>query len=66
MSADGRDHHPLFSLGAVGRVHMGQASLSPSIHPLLIRMRQPVSVQITFAVFYAGGGTGVSHSLDDR
>lgn len=30
MSADGGDHHPLFSLGAVGRVHTGQASLSPS------------------------------------
>lgn len=66
MSADGGDHHPLFSLGAVGRVHIGQASLSPSIHPPLIRTRQPVSVQMTLAVFNAGGGTGVSHSLDDR
>ena len=66
MSADGGDHHPLFSLGAVGRVHIGQASLSPSIHPPLIRTRQPVSAQMTLAVFNAGGGTGVSHSLDDR
>lgn len=66
MSADCGDHHPLFSLGAVGRVHIGQASLSASIHPPLIRIRQPVSVQMTLAVFNAGGGTGVSHSLGDR
>lgn len=30
MSAEGRDHHPLFSLGAVGRVHVCQP---PSTQP---------------------------------
>lgn len=66
MSADGGDHHPLYSLGAVGRVHIGQASLSASIPPPLIKIRQPASVLMTLAAFSAGGGTGVSHSLDDR
>lgn len=52
MSADGRDHHPLFSLGAVGRVHLSQACQSANPPPV-IPTRQPVSVEQT--VFSAGG-----------
>lgn len=63
MSADDGDHHPLFSLGAVGRVHTGQASRPATIHPPLLRTRQPVSVQMA-PLFNVGGGTGI-HSLDD-
>lgn len=69
MSADGRDHHPLFSLGAVVRVHTDQKSVSPSTHPPLIRTRRPV--RMTLGVFYAGGGhrgfpLSVSHWLKDN
>lgn len=43
-SADGKDHHPVFSLGAVGRVHITKHVCQPlSTRPPLLWTRQPVS-----------------------